>query len=285
MKIEIALIDANPEQPRKEFEQGALDELAESMAANGLLHQVVVERMGERYVLIDGERRLRAARQLGWEAIDGHVRDSQSTADWKAVAALVANVQRADLNPIEEAKSYQRMAELGMSITAIGRRTGINTTRISNRLDLLRLDEEIQDLIIAKHLPHVDGVANAFLSVPDREARVKLARKLAAHRASKKTIAAACSSVKKAIEDEMERSGKAVDRDTPALRRAYKLKQSKWDALAQVGRLPAWEMFTNGVRGACQFCSMGDVADEKICGGCPMVFLVGKLIEGANERA
>ena len=140
--ILLSLIDPDPSQPRKTFDEGALDELAQSMAANGLAVAVLVRPAGDRYLLVHGERRWRAAGRLGWAAIPAEVRDvAPEQARW---LALVENIQRADLSPIEEAGAYQAALSEGLTQTELGKRIGKSQSYIAQKLRLLTLPAPLQ---------------------------------------------------------------------------------------------------------------------------------------------
>jgi ParB/RepB/Spo0J family partition protein len=135
--ILLHLIDTHPGQPRTHFDQGALDELAQSMAANGLAVPILVRPVGERFIIVHGERRYRAAGLLQWKTIPADVRDiSLDEAQW---LALVENIQRADLSPIEEARAYQAHIDAGITQTALGQRIGKTQSYIAQKLRLLTL--------------------------------------------------------------------------------------------------------------------------------------------------
>jgi len=141
--IDLALIDPDPEQPRRHFDQARLDELAQSMAANGLAVAVLVRPVADgRYMLVHGERRWRAAQQLGWPAIRAEVQDlTPEQARW---LALVENVQRADLSPIEEAQAYQVALADGLTQTELGQRIGKSQSYVAQKLRLLTLPAPLQ---------------------------------------------------------------------------------------------------------------------------------------------
>lgn len=145
-QIELGLIDPNPFQPRRHFDGEELAELAQSIKMMGVLQPILLRRQDERYQLVSGERRVRAARLAGLEKIPAVVRD---VSDQEAMEmALVENLQRADLNPIETARAYQRLAEeLGWTQEQIGERVGKSRPHIANHLRILSLDEEIQTWI------------------------------------------------------------------------------------------------------------------------------------------
>jgi ParB/RepB/Spo0J family partition protein len=138
----LGLIDPDPEQPRKVFDEGALAELAESMAANGLAVPILLRPGPDgRYLIVHGERRWRAAQLLGWQAIPAEVRDlTPDEAHW---ISLVENVQRADLSPIEEARAYQLRLAQGLTQAQLAQRVGKDRSYIAQKLRLLTLPAPI----------------------------------------------------------------------------------------------------------------------------------------------
>ncbi|MCZ7568912.1 MAG: ParB/RepB/Spo0J family partition protein [Ardenticatenaceae bacterium] len=164
--LPVELIDPNPEQPRTAFDDEALAALAASIRAEGLIQPVVVEASatGEAYVLTDGERRLRAARLAGLAEIPAVVHPAVAAEDddrrlTRLTRALVANVQRADLNPVEEARALQRMADLGMSDAQIAQATGKSRPAVANKRRLLKLPPEVLDALAAGTLSERQAAA------------------------------------------------------------------------------------------------------------------------------
>src|SRR5258705_11421130 len=138
--VEVAIdqIKPNPNQPRKSFESSSLDELTASIRSSGLIQPVVVRRLGSGYQLIAGERRWRAARQAGLERVPAIVREATDVESLEL--ALVENLLRADLNPLEEADAYQKLvAEFGWTQEALGERVGRDRSSVANTLRLLKL--------------------------------------------------------------------------------------------------------------------------------------------------
>ncbi len=165
--ILLRLVDTDPEQPRKHFDQAALDELAQSMAANGLAVPILLRPAGERYIIVHGERRYRAACMLGWETIPAEVRDvSPDEAGW---LALIENVQRADLSPIEEARAYRARLDAGMTQQALGERIGKSQSHIATKLRFLRLSEDMQAALDRGEL--TEGHAKQLLRIDDMDLR------------------------------------------------------------------------------------------------------------------
>ncbi len=164
----------NPFQPRNHFEEQALQELAQSIRADGMIQPVVVRRVGRRYELIAGERRWRASRIAGLSKVPVHV---QELADDRMLeVALVENIQREDLNPMEASRAFHRLSEdLGLSHEEIGQRTGKDRATISNSIRLLQLPEAIQAFVEGGKLS--PGHARALMKIGDPERMLRLAER------------------------------------------------------------------------------------------------------------
>ena len=173
LEIDIDLIDPNPTQPRSRFSEAKLDELAQSIKSNGLVQPIILRRAANgRYQIIAGERRWRASQRAGLmrvSAVVRHVPDSKLLE-----LALIENIQRQELNPIEEAQAYQRLIQ-GLEITQdeVARRVGKERSSITNYLRLLRLPESIQEMLEDERLSM--GHARALLGLDSSELQMKLA--------------------------------------------------------------------------------------------------------------
>jgi len=173
--VNIEKIIPNPDQPRTEFNEEQLEELADSIKENGVLQPLVVKRKGEEFELICGERRLRASKLLGLDTVPVVVNDV-ATQDLLEVA-LIENIQREDLNAFEEARAYLRLVEeRGYSQEEIAKRVGKNRTTISNSLRLLRLPNEIRDMVLEEKL--TQGHARALLALPTETLQLQLAKRI-----------------------------------------------------------------------------------------------------------
>jgi ParB family chromosome partitioning protein len=167
----------NTEQPRTIFQQDRLEELAQSIRANGIIQPLIVQRHGDNYKIVAGERRWRAARLAELTEIPVVIQDFAS--DRILEIALVENIQREDLNPIEIARALDRLVkDFGLSHDEIGRRTGKDRSTISNLLRLLKLPPEIQQLISEQRLSM--GHARAIAGLTDPHEQIELAEKAAA---------------------------------------------------------------------------------------------------------
>jgi ParB family chromosome partitioning protein len=179
-EIAIADIDPNPDQPRRVFEPGALAALAESIRVHGVLQPIVVRRAGDRYELVVGERRWRASKQAGLASIPAVVLEIDPRD--RLEVALVENVQRRDLNPIELAVAFRALSDTGATQEEIGQRVGMDRSSIANHLRLLELPREIQGDVEAGRV--TIGHAKALLSIASPERRGQLRDRIVAEQLS-----------------------------------------------------------------------------------------------------
>ena len=172
--LAIELVGSNPNQPRKKFDSEALTALAESIRSRGLLQPIVVRPLaGGRYELIAGERRLRASKMAGLEQIPALVRPTDESE--RLELALMENVAREDLNPIEEARACATLVEdLGVTKEELGRRIGKSRAAVSNLIRLLALPDEALGMLEAGELS--EGHGRALLLAKDQHTRLRLAR-------------------------------------------------------------------------------------------------------------
>ena len=175
--VPLELIDPNPLQPRNVFDAAKLAELAASIQVNGIIQPLIVRRKGERFELVAGERRLRASKLAGFAEVPVVIQDY---ADQRLLEiALVENIQREDLNPIETAQALDRLGrESNLSHDEIAQRTGKDRATVTNLLRLLRLPQAVQ-LLLAEHRLHM-GHARAILGLPGADQQLQLAEKTAA---------------------------------------------------------------------------------------------------------
>jgi len=174
--IEVAVANVEPgkHQPRRSFDEPALKELADSIRSEGLLQPIVVRRVGDKYQLIAGERRWRACQLVGLKIIPARVVEASDQSS--AVMAMIENLQRADLNPIEEALGYASLLrDFSLTQEAIAERVGKARTTVANALRLLALEREVQGYL-AKGLLST-GHAKVLLGLADEGQRVILARR------------------------------------------------------------------------------------------------------------
>jgi ParB family chromosome partitioning protein len=179
--VDIDLIVSNPHQPRVMFDRRSLEELAESIREHGLLQPLVVSRLDDEggaapvYQLIAGERRLQAARLIGLARVSVVVREASS--QQLLELALVENLQRMDLNPLEEARAFRRLAdEFGLTQEAIAGRVGKSRTAVTNSMRLLALDDEMKASLAGGEIS--EGHARAILAIEDTRERRQVWRQV-----------------------------------------------------------------------------------------------------------
>ncbi|MCZ2075545.1 MAG: ParB/RepB/Spo0J family partition protein [Bryobacterales bacterium] len=176
-ELPIDLIDPNPVQPRHVFQPERLEELAQSIRANGIIQPLVVRRCENRYQLVAGERRWRAAKLAGLERVPAIVQDVPDAQLLEIT--LIENIQREDLNPIEAAMAFARLStDLQLTHEEIARRTGKDRTTITNLLRLLQLPEDVQQLVSERRISQ--GHARAILGLPTRELQREIAERTVA---------------------------------------------------------------------------------------------------------
>lgn len=291
MDIPLTLIIPNPRQPRTEFDPDALEELTRSMDTHGQIQSILVEENPDgSYTLIAGERRTRAARALGWETIRADVRPHlNGTGDrTRIMEALIENVSRADMHPLDEAAAFQAlMDEFGMSMVEIGHALGKGANGqqyVYNRVVLLKLDPEIQKLQRLGFTINPQ-VAVALLAIPDAAARVKLAKELFHNKTPYKACIAAAQKLTAALTQEAPlprgvapalvvtraRGVPTPDEDAPTA--------ARYDALAHTGHVPLWPKLRTSVQTACRKCVWHDAASPKVCRECPVVELLENLLK------
>ncbi len=173
-RVAVELIDPNPHQPRRQFEEESLTALATSLQERGVLQPVLVRPLpGGRYELIAGERRWRAAQIAGMEQVPAIVRHHDDAASLEL--AVIENMAREDLNPVEEARACLALVdELGLTREAVGRRVGRSRVAVSNLIRLLDLPDEVLDLLEQGGLS--EGHGRALLLAKDHDVRRRLAR-------------------------------------------------------------------------------------------------------------
>jgi ParB family chromosome partitioning protein len=174
-EVAIELIDPSPLQPRSVFDKGKLDELAKSIRTNGVVQPILLRRKGSRFELIAGERRWRAAEVAGLIKIPAVIRNVSD--DKVLEIALIENIQREDLNPIEEARAYKKLIEtLGLTQEMVGERVGRDRSYVTNYLRLLKLPEDLQELLQSGRMS--TGHARSLLGVDQPDLQRRIARRV-----------------------------------------------------------------------------------------------------------
>ena len=227
--LRLSQVDPNRSQPRKKFEEESLEELADSIRRFGVLQPILVKKTGSRYEIIAGERRWRASRKAGLREIPAIVREysDQETVE----LSLIENIQREDLNPIEEAKAFKRLLdEFGLRQEDLAERVSKSRTAITNAIRLLKLDERVQNMVIEEKISM--GHARALIPVEIPEEQYLLACQVSDKKLSVRDVEKLVKKIGKSRDGG--KSGKKVKpagETDPALELAYKaieerLKQS-----------------------------------------------------------
>lgn len=175
LELELDLIEPNRKQPRKYFDETALEELAASLKSYGMIQPIVVKKSGDYYEIIAGERRWRAAKIAGLTKVPVVIKKWEEGEAFEA--ALVENLQREDLNPMEEAESYQRLhEEFGLSQEKIAEKVGKSRSAVTNSLRLLQLDARVRNFVVENKL--TGGHARTLLSVTNGDEQFELAEQV-----------------------------------------------------------------------------------------------------------
>ena len=228
-EVPVTEIDPNPLQPRAQFDHGRIAELAESIRSNGIIQPLIVRRHGDRFQLIAGERRLRASRVAGLTQVPVVIQDFAD--DQLLQLALIENIQREDLNPIETAQAFERLAnDLNLTHEDIAHRTGKDRTTITNLIRLLRLPEPIQ-LLLAERRLHM-GHARAILGIPNEEQQIEIANRAAAHGQSVRDV----ERIVRRLTDERTTSAEAERRRIPTSKRRLGNSRSCWGRACESSR-------------------------------------------------
>lgn len=277
----------NPMQPRILFDERALEELAESIRENGIEQPISVEgpllyMATPTFIIHDGERRWRAAKRAGLKRIPCVVSPALNGTGprQRLELALMANVQREEMHPIEEGRAYKRLIEeFKYSPTGVAKKVGKHLTRIYYCLKLLELDMPIQELMLARKLPAQDIGVNALLEIPNSAERIAMAKALAEKNATAKMIVNACHrylGLKKAI--------KWNKKGSPAKELIGGKELPEWDALYQVGKVPPWKFFTESIMKTCDECPLRSIASQITCRDCALVTMTNTLLEKCHAK-
>jgi ParB/RepB/Spo0J family partition protein len=285
LQIPLDKIQPNPEQPRKEFDKGALEELAESIREHGVLQPILVEAIkGERFQLQAGERRWRAARLAGLAEIPAILRPPLNGTGprERLVIALVENLQRADMNAIDEAQAYKALSEdHGLSQVEIGHQVGVPFSRVHHLLTVLKLQPPLHKYIADGRLSHDPRVVAELLAMAPKE-QVQLGTGLANRRVGPKVALEVIGRFKAAQKE----TGIDAD-DIPARKMAFHVagrpNKAQWDALAQVGRVPPWLLVEVAARDTCNGCALREQASPSVCKGCSMVDFLTQIIGSVSH--
>lgn len=270
--------------PRMKFDRTKLEELARSIQERGQHQPVTVEPDGKGYLLVMGERRLRAHQLLGKTTIQAYVRArSNHNGRERFLDALVENDQREDMTAMDRARAYQTLQdEYGMTAREISKKTGRSETIIGNYLLLTDLDLEIQKLI-DEGFWHDVRLARGLLSIRDKDDRVELACRLWKRRVSLKGCLKAVMDANR-LTGQLQRSKKII-KGSPARQLAEaEVKPTGWDMLKQLGRVPDWDLVVRSAEATCAACPLRSMASRVTCEECGAVTMLRQMMEAAHAQ-
>lgn len=203
LTLKISMIEPNREQPRKNFNQEQIQELADSIKKYGVLQPLLVQKKDDYYEIIAGERRWRAAKEAGVKEIPVVIREYSKQQAMEI--ALIENIQRTDLNPVEEAQAYQRlMQEFDLTQEEIAERVSKNRATITNSLRLLKLDKRVLEMLMQEQL--TSGHARALLSLDNEEVQYQTAIRIIDGKLSVREVEKLVKTLSKSKKEKKEKS-------------------------------------------------------------------------------
>ncbi|HEX9292020.1 MAG TPA: ParB/RepB/Spo0J family partition protein [Anaeromyxobacteraceae bacterium] len=215
LSLPIEAVERSPEQPRKRFDEARLEELASSIREHGIVEPILVRRHGQRYRIVAGERRWRAAQRAGLKEVPALVREASDAQAFEL--ALVENIQRADLNAIEEAEAYQVLVdEHGLTQEQVAERVGKERSTVANALRLLKLPEDVRDAVREGRLEM--GHARALLGLDGVEAIRRAAARVLREKLSVRATEALVREIAGGSSPKKPAAVKDGDGDSPAIR-------------------------------------------------------------------
>lgn len=275
MNIPIDKIVPNPQQPRKEFDQNELNDLAESIQQHGVINPISVEEAGDHYMLIDGERRWRAAQLARLAEIPADIRPGMNGTgqQQRLVLALVGNLQRSDMNPMDTAEAFQKLRETGKSTAEISYLVNLVPSSILRYLRMLEFPKEVQDLYRSGKLKNETFGQQALMNIKDPELQIKVATIAAKSSYSGPQMAALIKRMK------FREQKSSLSRRTAHEHVSY---DGHWNMVAQAGNPRIPEDMKKFAMETCQECALYDEASNKMCRDCPAVVLLKKMLGVGN---
>lgn len=219
MIVPISRIERSEYQPRKKFESHALEDLKQSIKEKGVIQPILLRRNGQNYQLIAGERRVRAATELGLKEIPALIKDIEK-GDEILEISLIENIQREDLNPLEKARGYKRLTdEFGLTQEQVAGKVAKDRATVANTMRLLELEEEIKAMVESNRLNF--GQARALLAVSPGAKRLELAKVASAHDLSVREI----EKIAQGVRGAKRRDARPVERDVHVMEMEGRLRE------------------------------------------------------------
>ena len=267
MLIPIDKIIPNPQQPREQIDAAELESLADNIRQHGLLNAIAVEKNHNGYILIDGERRWRACALIGMTEIEAVVRESSD--DVKKIAmALSGNMQRADMNPIETAHSFEKLRAAGYSAIEIGAMINRDPGIVNRYLGFLKFPDQVQELYRTGKLHNESNGLAALSSIKDPKQQVQIATMAARRGLSGVAIANLVKRMK---------IGKPKQRKSRIDQNDVEKWPGHWNMIAQSGVKTFGDITTQAAEKVCMACVLYEAASDKNCRDCPGAQLLAEI--------
>jgi ParB family chromosome partitioning protein len=260
MKVNIHLIIPNPDQPRTIFDQAELEGLAQSIEENGLIQPIVVEQAGDQYILIDGERRWRACQLAGLKQIEVVVRPSSNHNGLdRLTKALVANIQRSAMGPVDEGRAFERLMKEFGTLSAVAQKVGVSHATVSSKLALLDFPEPVQKIYNLRRLP-LDTSTIAAMKRLNAEQQLRIATQAASRGWSGQTMLRLIA---------LEQKGSHAYVPTKRTKKEIHF-DGHFNALALINGKKLPESIRAAAVRTCEACSLYPEASPAICKECPL---------------
>ncbi len=294
--VPVSLIYRNPKQPRKTFKPESLQELADSIQEHGVIQPVIVEyalcEQGA-YMLVAGERRWRATILAGQKTIPAIIRAaSNHNGRERLIVGIVENVQREDMNPIEEAEAFRDLIHIHkMAPQEIAQKIGKKVSWIYVCLQRLQLQPKVMQLMRSGALSADRRAVTALLSIQDPAAQIGLAERAVEHKMTIPAIVSYASRVDIALASEKIKKVRTAKSPAMNLAREHsrddfddESQPPQWDALRQLGKVPPWALVVSAANRTCEGCELHSMANKSVCGNCPAVDMLVQLVD-QTERS
>jgi ParB family chromosome partitioning protein len=286
----------NPGQPRKVFKKDSLEELAASIKEHGVIQPITVEHIPSKlgdYMIVTGERRWRASKLAAKTTIPAIVQQaSNHNGRERLILGIVENVQREDMNPIDEAEAYRILKDVhAMTPGEIARKVGKSASWVNMALQRLQLNPKVIDLIRRDLLSADRRLVSALLSVEDPAAQLGVAERAVEHKMTIVGVVSYAYQISRALQSAKVRRGRKAK--SPAMgmaRQKYELDiddetaPPNWTALEQLGTTVPWRVIVESVNRTCAGCELRSMASQEICGRCPAVDMLGHLVRQAETE-
>ena len=283
MFIPRRLIIANKDQPRKYFDDETIKELAESVKDKGVIEPLIVgpADANGNYPLIAGERRLRAATMADIEEVPAVIRVSNDDDE----VALIENVHREDLNPVDLGLAFKSQLRKYKNVAAMARALHVTRKTIDDAMLFVKADVEVQEMVARREFPRTPNVMYALLNIKDKEQRIGAAKAISSQRL---TVDQSLKLLKKLGSGQKTKVGSNKKSSSiPAFYVAdvSDIELKAWSAVRQAGLVPPWLLFVKSADHTCHDCGFGHAPNAvSICESCPMSKHIKRLMESVKEH-